>query len=245
MAKDYTLEAFKRLGRGKDWLIKVFNEYYEANTESVEFSKDVDDKGLTAQLTIDGNTIWMRGVDDAITVKYNGQTILDVDSVGRLRIYDGVALEGLIRQEPRLFELLKIPHPDDMALFTSVCSIFDRMSVPAMLRIFKDYAESRGYKDGSRRKKDHAMTYCAFDEFGNGAKGCCYLYRTDAQFDGYEPELMLCLRVWNGQYFIISNGGERFCEVDQSGYIWHWNPKRLRDVINEHKILFDMLGVKE
>lgn len=107
-----------------------------------------------------------------------------------------------------------------------------------LAKIFKKYMDGLGVQKWDSGKKDNRNSYYAEGKSTDWNRVTCVYYK-DCQ--NYANEnLSIVLRKRAGSYLIVAKHGTRVFEIDHSG-ILHYDENLLKEIIEEHKSLFDIL----
>lgn len=129
----------------------------------------------------------------------------------------------------------------DESLLESVKTCLNDTDIDDMGAIFSMYCKNTlGLSKRDRRKKDNRNTYYASSKGYNGNKIECGIYGNKTEFLG--ERLYIVLRKRSGWYIVIGeNNAKRLVEYD--GQVRHYDPDGLRNLIDQHPVLFKKLGI--
>ena len=111
-----------------------------------------------------------------------------------------------------------------------------------LANIFKKYMESMGVKKWDSRRKDNHNTYIIDGKSTGWNRATCHYYKDCVNYA--DENLSIVLRKRSGDYLIIAKRGKRAFEVDYHGIV-HYDENLLREIMDEHKPLFDILLVQK
>lgn len=104
--------------------------------------------------------------------------------------------------------------------------------------IFEEYMKVQGVRKLDGRRKDNSNTYLADGKSTRWNRVECYYFKDIERFA--EEDLLIVLRKQAGNYLIIARKGIRAFEVDYGG-IKHYDEELLKEIMEDHKVLFDAL----
>lgn len=104
--------------------------------------------------------------------------------------------------------------------------------------IFEEYMKVQGVRKIDGRRRDNSNTYMIDGKSTSWNRVECYYHKDSEEFA--EEDLLIVLRKRAGSYLIIARKGVRAFEVDYGG-IKHYDEKLLKDIMEDHKALFDAL----
>jgi hypothetical protein len=126
----------------------------------------------------------------------------------------------------------------NQALVKKLTKVWQKCQTSDLAIIFEGYMQSIKARKVDRRRNDNKHTYTIDGKSTGWNRVQCYYHTDSTKY--CEENLLLVLRKKAGDYFIIQRKEERAFEVDYSG-VRHYNEKLLKEIMNEHKPLFDTL----
>jgi len=116
--------------------------------------------------------------------------------------------------------------------------VWKKCKTKQLAALFEIYMQSTGVKKYDERRKDNSNTYMIDGKSTGWNRVQCYYHKDSHKY--CEENLLLVLRKEAGDYFIIQRKEDRALEVDYSG-LRHYDEKLLKEIMEEHKPLFDNL----
>jgi hypothetical protein len=107
-----------------------------------------------------------------------------------------------------------------------------------LANIFEEYMKSIGVRKHDSRRKDNTNTYMIDGKSTEWNRVQCFYHKDSIEY--CHEDLLIVLRKRSGNYFIIQRKNERAFEFDYSG-LRHYDEKLLKEIMEDHKPLFDLL----
>lgn len=116
--------------------------------------------------------------------------------------------------------------------------VYNTHETKQLAKVFEDYMKSIGARKHDGRRKDNTNTYVVHGDCTSWNRVTCYYQKESEKYR--EENLEIVLRKRAGSYMIISKKGARAFEVSY-GDIVYYEEELLKEIMAEHKPLFDML----
>jgi hypothetical protein len=129
----------------------------------------------------------------------------------------------------------------NQALIEKMTEVWKKGKTKEFAKIFENYMKSTGVRKVDSRRRDKVNTYMIDGKSTGWNRVQCYYHKDSTKY--CEENLLLVLRKEAGDYFIIQRKENRAFEMDYSG-LRHYDEDLLKEIIQEHKPLFDAL-IKE
>lgn len=119
-----------------------------------------------------------------------------------------------------------------------VYKILDAYETKELAMVFEKYMQRIGVEKLDRRRKDKSNTFSIHGNCTNWNRVECY-YNKDSIEYGKE-DLDITLRKRSGYYLIIGRKGKRAFERSYDDIV-HYDEKLFNEIVQDHKMLFQML----
>lgn len=119
-----------------------------------------------------------------------------------------------------------------------VYKILDEYETEELAAVFEKYMKCIGVKKLDRRRKDKNNTYSIHGDCTNWNRVECYYHKDSTKY--CSEDLDITLRKKAGYYLIIARKGDRAFERSYDDIV-HYDEKLFNEIVQDHKMLFQML----
>jgi hypothetical protein len=119
-----------------------------------------------------------------------------------------------------------------------IFKILDSYDTKELAEVFENYMKRIGIRKLDRRRKDKTNTYSIHGDCTSWNRAECYYHKDSLEYS--KEDLDITMRKRAGYYLIIGRKGNRAFERSYNKIV-RYDEKLFNEIIQDHKILFEML----